>query len=95
MIKRLEFKKGIRVLGVQWTGTNITKVLGFCRYCHYSDGVMYIAVRSKLVALNPKDWIIKVSANNYIVISNNDYDVLFNRNAEDYDEVKNDAEVGA
>lgn len=35
MIKRLNVKKNVRLLSVQWDGANISECVSFCRYCHF------------------------------------------------------------
>ena len=52
MIKRLNVKKNVRLLGVQWDGANISECVSFCRYCHFSDGWMFIMLKEFTVINN-------------------------------------------
>ena len=61
MIKRLNVKKNVRLLSVQWDGANISECVGFCRYCHFSDGWMFITFRENIIRLNKGDWIIALT----------------------------------
>ena len=55
MIKRLNVKKNVRLLSVQWDGANISECISFCRYCHFSDGWMFIMFRENIIRLNKGD----------------------------------------
>lgn len=55
MIKRLNVKKNVRLLGVQWDGANISECVSFCRYCHFSDGWMFIMFRENIIRLDKGD----------------------------------------
>ena len=72
MIKRLNVKKNVRLLGVQWDGANISECVSFCRYCHFSDGWMFIMFRENIIRLDKGDWIIAV-------INNETYQYLFDK----------------
>lgn len=79
MIKRLNVKKNVRLLGVQWNGTNISECVGFCRYCHFSDGWMFIMFRENIIRLNKGDWIIALTDKEFTVINNETYQYLFDK----------------
>lgn len=79
MIKRLNVKKTVRLLGVQWDGANISECVGFCRYAHYSAGTMYLTIKDTIIRLNEKDWIIHINNKEYIIISDDSYKFLFDK----------------
>lgn len=79
MIKRLNVKKTVRLLGVQWDGANISECVGFCRYAHYSAGAMYLTMKDVVIRLNEKDWIIHINDKEYITISDDSYKFLFDK----------------
>ena len=69
MIKRLNVKKNVRLLGVQWDGANISECVSFCRYCHFSDGWMFIMFRENIIRLDKE----------FTVINNETYQYLFDK----------------
>lgn len=79
MIKRLNVKKNVRLLGVQWNGANISECVGFCRYCHFSNGWMFIMFRENIIRLNKGDWIIALTDKEFTVINNETYQYLFDK----------------
>ncbi len=89
MIKRLNVKKNVRLLGVQWDGTNISECVSFCRYCHFSNGWMFIMFRENIIRLNKGDWIIALTDKGdwiialtdkeFTVINNETYQYLFDK----------------
>lgn len=79
MIERLNVKKNVRLLGVQWDGTNISECVNFCRYCHFSDGWMFIMFRENIIRLDKGDWIIALTDKEFTVINNETYQHLFDK----------------
>lgn len=79
MIKRLNVKKNVRLLGVQWDGANISECVNFCRYCHFSDSWMFIMFRENIIRLDKGDWIIALTDKEFTVINNETYQHLFDK----------------
>ena len=94
MIKRLGFKRTTRVLAVQWDGTNISECVNFSKTCHYSHGYLFIYIHNVLIQLNVGDWIIKLTNDEYSVITNKTYMYLFENRISDKSNDVEDVEVG-
>ena len=93
MIKRLGFKKNTRVLAVQWNGTNISECVNFSKLCHYSHGNLYIYIYNSLIQVNVSDWIIKLTDDEYNIITNKTYSYLFEeKRVTDTSDVKADVQ---
>ena len=79
MIKRLNVKKNVRLLSVQWDGANISEFVIFCLFFYFSDGFIFIMFRGNIIRLNKGDWIIALTDKEFTVINNETYQYLFDK----------------
>lgn len=71
MINRLTPKRTLRVLAVQYDGTNYIEILNFCRYCHVTDNDAWFNFRGITIKINIGDWIVELGNKEYNLISEN------------------------
>lgn len=77
MVQRLIPKTTIRLLGIQYDGTNHREIINWCKYCHYQTNELFICLHGECIKVTKDDWIVNTVDNEFNILTNKEVSAIF------------------